>query len=153
MTLHLVRHAVAMRRRDWTGADDLRPLTQRGRRQAEALVDWLRPRAVSRVVSSPSVRCVDTVHPFAAAAGLALSTRDDLREGSGLAVLALLRSIASENVVVCSHGDVLLELLDALAGHARAVNGPSLDTFAKGAVWVVDGVPDDVVATYEAPLA
>ena len=37
--VHLVRHAKAKNRTEWTEPDDLRPLTKRGRREAVALAD------------------------------------------------------------------------------------------------------------------
>src|SRR5205809_614665 len=51
MTVYLVRHARAGDRHDWGGADDLRPLSKPGRRQAEALVDALRDARVDRILS------------------------------------------------------------------------------------------------------
>jgi len=104
----LVRHASAGDRGDWAGDDRLRPLDAKGRRQAEALVEILLPLGVGRIVSSPYVRCVQTVEPLAVALGLEVEEDDRLAEGAGHAARALL---AEDGVVACTHGDVVDELL------------------------------------------
>ena len=109
MTSVIVRHAAAGDREDWDGDDFHRPLDAKGRRQAAELVELLRPFGVRRVVSSPYVRCVQTVEPLAAALGLRLEQDDRLAEGEGAAAADLLRE---DGVVCCSHGDVA----DALVG-------------------------------------
>jgi phosphohistidine phosphatase SixA len=90
------------------GDDRLRPLDARGRRQAAELVDLVRPLGVRRLLSSPYVRCVETVEPLAAALGLPVEADDRLAEGSGRAALELLHE---DGVVLCTHGDVVDELL------------------------------------------
>lgn len=104
----LVRHASAGDRRDWDGDDRLRPLDKRGRRQAEALVELLLPLGVRRVVSSPYVRCVETVEPLAAALGVAVELDVRLAEGAGRAAVELLRE---DGVAACTHGDVVFDVL------------------------------------------
>ena len=103
MTSVLLRHAAAGDREDWDGDDFHRPLDAKGRRQAAELVELLRPFGVRRVVSSPYVRCVQTVEPLAAALGLRLEQDDRLAEGEGAAAADLLRE---DGVVCCSHGDI-----------------------------------------------
>ena len=67
MTIYLVRHAKAGDRAAWTGDDTLRPLSGRGHAQARGLLDVLADARFQRVVSSPYVRCMETVVPIAAA--------------------------------------------------------------------------------------
>ena len=110
MTSVLLRHASAGDRDDWDGDDRLRPLDGRGRRQAAALVELLSPIEVRRVVSSPYVRCVETVEPLAAALGLPVEQDQRLAEGAGRAALEVLRE---QGVVGCTHGDVV----EAVLGH------------------------------------
>jgi 8-oxo-(d)GTP phosphatase len=129
----LVRHAKAGDREKWDAPDDLRPLTAKGETQAEALVDLLAGYAIDRVLSSPYLRCTQTVAPLAAARGLAVEPCDDLAEGEGRAGIALVRSLLSEPeyTVLCSHGDVVEEVLDAL--------GVRREQFTrKGATWVLE---------------
>jgi phosphohistidine phosphatase SixA len=118
VTSVLLRHAAAGDREHWDGDDFHRPLDARGRREAEALVALLSPLGVRRVVSSPYVRCVQTVEPLAAALGLPLELDDRLAEGAGRAALTLLQE---DGVVSCTHGDVVHELVDCGLKKAAAV--------------------------------
>jgi broad specificity phosphatase PhoE len=108
VTSVLLRHASAGHRTRWDGHDLSRPLDARGRRQAEELVEILRELGVRRVVSSPYVRCVETVEPLAAALGVPVEQDDRLAEGAGGSALGLLRE---DGVVWCTHGDVVEELI------------------------------------------
>jgi 8-oxo-(d)GTP phosphatase len=103
VTSVLLRHASAVDRYRWQEDDRLRPLDARGRLQAEALVEILRPLGVSRVVSSPYVRCVETVQPLADALEVPVEPDERLAEGAGTGALELLRA---DGVVCCTHGDV-----------------------------------------------
>ena len=108
MTSVLVRHASAGHRLDWEHDDRLRPLDARGRRQSADLVELLRPLGVRRILSSPYVRCVQTVEPLAAALGLEVELDERLEEGKGGAAAELLRE---DGVVCCTHGDIVEALL------------------------------------------
>jgi phosphohistidine phosphatase SixA len=108
VTSVLVRHASAGDRDDWAGDDRLRPLDARGRRQATELVELLAGLALRRVVSSPYVRCVETVEPLAGLLGVSVEQDDRLAEGMGRAALELLHE---EGVVCCTHGDVVGDIL------------------------------------------
>jgi broad specificity phosphatase PhoE len=108
VTSVLLRHASAGHRTRWDGHDVSRPLDARGRRQAVELVELLRPLDVRRVVSSPYVRCVETVVPLAAALGVPVEQDDRLAEGAGGSGRDLL---LEEGVVCCTHGDVVEALV------------------------------------------
>ena len=132
MSVLLVRHAKAGDRDRWEAPDDLRPLTAKGEAQAQALVDLLAGYDIDRVLSSPYLRCTQTVAPRAAARGLAVEPCDELAEGEGLAGIMLARRLLGETgyTVLCSHGDVVEETLDAL--------GVEREQFTrKGATWVL----------------
>lgn len=109
MSVVLLRHASAGDRAEWTGDDRLRPLDPRGRRQAAKLVAPLLELGVTRVVSSPYVRCVQTVEPLAEALGVEVELDDRLAEGAGRSALELLES--ADGVVACTHGDIVEEIL------------------------------------------
>jgi len=123
--LVIVRHAHAYSRSTWSEPDPLRPLDDRGRERADALVPILSSYGVTRVVTSPSVRCLATVLPYAVAAQLKVRLKPGLSE-EGFAeqpdharrhVARLLdRGTAT---VVSSHGPVLPTLLEHLAGIAE----------------------------------
>lgn len=93
--IYVVRHANAGKRERWSGPDEARRLTRRGGRQADALVAQLAGLPLSRLLSSPYVRCVHTLEPLAESRGLPIETSDSLAEGAALtAVLTLLREVA-----------------------------------------------------------
>ncbi|MFL5943631.1 MAG: SixA phosphatase family protein [Gaiellaceae bacterium] len=118
MTSVLLRHASAGDRDHWDGPDRLRPLDERGRRQASELVELLRPFGLRRVVSSPYARCVETVEPLATALGVPLEEDDRLAEGAGPGAEELLRE---DGVLACTHGDVVCDVLGHGLKKAAAV--------------------------------
>jgi phosphohistidine phosphatase SixA len=106
MSVILLRHASAGDRDEWHGDDRLRPLDKRGRKQAERLRDVLLAHDVKRVLSSPYVRCTQTVAPL----GLDIEPDDRLAEGAPpKATLELLADL--DGAVACTHGDVIEALL------------------------------------------
>ena len=110
MSVVLLRHAWAGDRSGWDGDDRLRPLDDRGRKQALALRDLLAGKAIAHIVSSPYVRCVETVEPLAAARGLVVEIDERLAEGAPRAdALSLLSGL--HDGLACTHGDVIEELL------------------------------------------
>lgn len=137
MSVLLVRHAVAMERKDWHDDDQFRPLTERGQRQATGLVELLTPMGVGRVLSSPFTRCLQTVEPLAGAAGVAVEPCDALAEGEEGRALDLVLGLtgAGHAVVLCTHGDVLPWVLDALA--RRGLHLDEDLPCAKGSTWVL----------------
>jgi len=137
MAVLLVRHAVALARRKWNDADDLRPLTPRGVRQAESLPEVLAGYEIRRVLSSPSVRCVETVRPIAKDRRLEIEEPPDLAEGSTHLALALVRACASSHAVMCSHGDVIPWVLAQLA-ERDGVDLGAEPKWAKGSTWVLE---------------
>jgi 8-oxo-dGTP diphosphatase len=105
LALLLIRHARAGDRAEWQGDDRKRPLDKRGRGQAEALVEALADFSLTRVLSSPYDRCVQTVEPLAAARELAVEVREELgEEQQADEGVALARSLAGEPVALCVHG-------------------------------------------------
>jgi broad specificity phosphatase PhoE/ADP-ribose pyrophosphatase YjhB (NUDIX family) len=122
--LLLVRHARSRSRSGWTGADPLRPLNPRGRERAKELIPILAAYGVTRVVTSPSVRCLDTVLPYAVAAGKRARLKPGLSEEGFAeqperAPYHLTRLLERGHAaVVCSHGPVLPALLERLAAIA-----------------------------------
>lgn len=114
----VLRHSAARKRDKWTGPDAERPLKKTGRQQAEALVPLLVAYAPDRVVTSPSVRCRETVAPYVEAASVPLETYPGLSEEDWTLerLDELVTDVASwpGNVLLCSHRPVLPSLLDRL---------------------------------------
>lgn len=136
MALYLVRHAVAVGRSAWHHADEKRPLTPKGRRQAAALLRLFEGVEVRRILSSPAVRCRDTVVPLAEAYKLEVHDAVELAEGHGpRKAMELFGETAAKkgDSVLCAHGDLIPEVLRRLAR-----NGVRLESdlhYAKGSTW------------------
>ena len=97
MMLVLIRHASAGDPEAWIGDDRARPLDERGRAQAAALVELLADHPLARVLTSPYLRCVQTVEPLARARRLPLEYRHELGDDAGAEdALALLRELGGE---------------------------------------------------------
>ncbi|MEZ5269073.1 MAG: hypothetical protein R2789_11095 [Microthrixaceae bacterium] len=61
----------------------------------------------------PLPRCIETVEPLAQKLGLAVEVHDALREGADPALTwSLIEDLGPSTVVMCSHGDVIPEILD-----------------------------------------
>lgn len=133
MLLLLVRHADAGDREKWEGDDALRPVSDKGRRQAEGLVELLAEYAIDQIISSPYRRCVQTVEPLAGARGIAVIEAAALGEGHRDEALTLLDPESDETVVLCGHGDTVPYLLVALG----AVSSFDDVKCSKASTWVV----------------
>jgi broad specificity phosphatase PhoE len=144
-----VRHGSAGDRKNWSGDDRRRRLDEKGRKQAAALAGRLLELApVGSVLSSPYVRCVETVQPLADARGATVEEDDGLAEGSNLAALDIARRVG-DGAALCTHGDVMDDLLGHLARH-RIVRGVA--RAEKGSAWVLEFDGERVVsATYLPP--
>jgi phosphohistidine phosphatase SixA len=144
MELHLVRHACAGRKDEWDGPDAERPLDRVGELQAAALDDLFSPCRITRVLSSPARRCVDTVRPLASRHGLAVGTSTELRADVDAAELLRFLSTVEQGTVLCTHGEAMAGLLPDLR-RAGCLAGPDLDVdrlLAKGVVWTLTVDPD-----------
>ncbi|HWE54908.1 MAG TPA: phosphoglycerate mutase family protein [Acidimicrobiales bacterium] len=150
--LLVVRHAQAQSRSEWESDDRDRPLTGRGRMQSDQLADRLLELKPVRILSSPYVRCVDTVRPLADRAAVPVEEEVRLGEGYGAQALGLARSLSQSDdvVVLCSHGDVIPELLAAAANEDRVDLGPAPQV-EKASVWVLHGTGRFTSAEYIKP--
>jgi phosphohistidine phosphatase SixA len=124
VSLLLIRHALAGHRHAWEGDDRVRPVDERGRRQSDAMVDALAGYTIERIVSSPYLRCVQTVEPLAKARGLEIELDEQLGATRLDEVGEVLERLRGEKVAVCTHGDL------PWLGDRK---------FKKGATWVLDG--------------
>lgn len=91
------------------------------------------------VWSSQAVRCTQTVTGIALVLGLDVDIRRELTEGARPAeALDLLRSEAggAGDLVVCSHGDLIPEMLNRLLREGMVVRGPR--GCEKGSIWVLE---------------
>jgi 8-oxo-dGTP diphosphatase len=139
--LILVRHAHAGSKDQWHRADRLRPLDGVGRRQAERLERMLAPMKPVRILSSPYRRCLETMAPTAAKAGLDIERRRALEPDTPAKALALIRQMTApgspSGVVLCTHGEILGAVLAQLAKQ-DGVRLPRRPPGLKGCAWVLD---------------
>ena len=136
MTVYLLRHSRAGRRSAWKGDDELRPLSKVGRRQAATLLDMLADADVEQIVSSPYVRCVQSVEPLAQDRKLEVDVVDELAEGSPLEdALRLFDKVSGHNTVLCTHGDVIQALLTHFKANGVKVGKLRME---KGSVWAFE---------------
>jgi 8-oxo-(d)GTP phosphatase len=156
-TLLLVRHASAGSRSDWDGDDDLRPLDDKGKRQARSLAEVLPLFGPTAVLSAQRTRCVQTVVPLAERLGMPVEPLPELGEQefaadpqAGLA--AVERLLAPRDApgvtVVCSQGGAIPSVLLALGVRWEGTAGRLSPPSAKGSVWALGGRPGGLSADY-----
>jgi 8-oxo-dGTP diphosphatase len=130
LDLYVIRHAEAVRSTDWHAGDKQRPLTEPGHRQAQRLVESFESQPIDVLLSSPYLRCVQTLEPLASACKLTIKTRHEFGVGAGThSLLGAAMRLKANAAVICTHADVLEDLLRRLvslglvaAGGARSEN-------------------------------
>ncbi|MGO3885487.1 MAG: NUDIX hydrolase [Mycetocola sp.] len=157
----VLRHAKATPPSSWDGPDSTRPLTKRGKEQAELLVPTIQAFGVSRVSASDAVRCQETVAPLALATGVPVKavngiSQDAYEEGVGdIPALVTKRIRSRRNAVVCSHGPVIPEILRQIAlatgsPHGSYLSGAAaLDTSAFSVVHISADHPGSGIIAVE----
>jgi len=157
----LARHAKSKPRAGWTRAEGERPLAASGRRQAGALARMLGAWRPERVISSPWIRCLQTVQPYAARREVQVKAVSAFTEHSatrhpGKTERAFAKQWARERtVLLCTHRPVLPVLFDFLRRRATpsaAAAIPADDPYlGPGAVLVVHRAPErpDTVLSVE----
>lgn len=108
--------------------DVRRPLSCRGFTEAEGLVSTLSPWGISRIASSPSLRCLQTVDPLARHLHLDVGQIEDLSPRRRTA-LKWIREVPDTGVLLaCSHGEVIKPILAELHEQGRPRPCPRADT-------------------------
>ncbi|HWC21158.1 MAG TPA: NUDIX domain-containing protein [Flexivirga sp.] len=139
-TVVVVRHADALKRKDWDGKDTLRPLTDTGTAVAERLSGVLGALGANRLISSDAERCVATVTPYAASIDRHVHLWPEISERGYDADPDRLRGLGErvwrpgKVTVVCSHRPVLPALLREL--------GLKVGKFSTGAFLVAHRLAD-----------
>jgi 8-oxo-dGTP diphosphatase len=133
--LYLVRHAKAGERRLWTGDDVDRPLSKKGWKQAELAGKRLAKHDPTRLLSSPYVRCVQTLEPLAARLDLPVEIDSRLTEDEPVGPVVELLREAPTGTVMCSHGDIIPAAVQALRKSGTSVRTPV--DWRKATVWVL----------------
>jgi phosphohistidine phosphatase len=132
--LHLLRHAHAGDAFEWQGDDARRPLTAKGRKQAERLGRFMCEHGIRPdvIVSSPLLRALQTAEIVATELGM--TVRRDARLGSGFGkqeLWTLLDELGAREPLLVGHEPDLSTLLSYL------VDAPGLP-MKKGTLATVD---------------
>lgn len=137
MTLFLVRHAKAGHRNIADPADLERSLDDYGRAQAAAIAELLAPHPITSVLTSSALRCQQTIAPLAARMGLEPHIHPALLEGSPTGhTLELIRSMTDQTAVLCSHGDIIPDVIRVIEVGGTRIHGQR--RWAKGSIWQID---------------
>ncbi len=145
MRLYFMRHAQALTRADWGGEEAARPLTDKGRKQAEgaaAGLATLRP-GIGVIVASPYARAYETAVIVGRVTGLPVESADDLTPGFSLPQLdhALALRPTVDAPLFVGHEPDLSQLIRTLV--ARPGEPAPQIEMAKAACCLVV-TPDDV---------
>ncbi len=142
MALFLVRHAKAGKRSKWLedpandNDDRKRPLDDKGILQAAAVAERLTDFAPTLLLSSPFMRCIQTLEPLGATLGITVTSDERLAEDNPFEPILELLESCPDNAVLCSHGDMIPMVTDALERRGMVVTG--MRDSRKASVWVLE---------------
>ena len=152
MSLFLVRHAAPVDCSGWAFDDLERPLTPRGTEQADRITAHFATHTIRGVWSSQATRCVETVQGLAAAHAVSVEVRRELTEGArpnDLLELLRIQAGGADDLVLCSHGDLIPEILNRLLREGMVVRGAR--GCEKASIWQLETRGRDITsATYTA---
>ena len=138
----LLRHVSAGARLSSPEIDRWRRLDESGRVVARQLVWAFADREITRVVSSPLARCVESVVPLAQARGVVVEQRRELEPDVELNDVLTLLVDLPETSLVCTHREIIEKLL-----------GPDASC-EKGGAWLLESSgPELAPALYLPPPA
>ena len=132
----VARHGKAVSPSVWAGPDHSRPLHAKGVDQAARLAPALGAFGPLRIVSSPAVRCLDTMGPVAKQLGQPIRestgiSQDAYEDGRSRAAKQIAKRLERrEPVLLCSHGPVIPELVRGLV---EATGAAATDTIEQAA--------------------
>ncbi len=129
---YLLRHADAGSRGIVNDAE--RGLSKKGHAQADRISHTYRGSRIAAIASSPYVRCLDTVEPLSRALGVAVEVDELLGEGAGPTAAIARIERATHSTVLCSHGDVIGEVMSLLERRGIPLDD---DRLAKGSAWEI----------------
>lgn len=137
MSIYLIRHASAGTRGSHGFDGDLdRPLDAVGRDQADSIAERFGDAGITEIYTSRATRCRQTVEPLGAALDLPVEEHPALVEGqSCAAAMHLVRVLAQAGTTaaLCSHGDIIPDLIQTLAREGMVIKG--VRGWAKGSTW------------------
>ena len=154
----LVRHAHAGRKREWPGSREERPLSARGWQQAQGVAENLAAFQPRRLLSSPYLRCQQTLAPLSSRTMLPIEDWKLLTPDADVVLLdRRLADPAMEGAVLCTHGETLKALFEFWEAHGGihvVLNGAGRrpGDNEKGGGWLILDEPSGRTAHYVRPL-
>lgn len=112
----------------------MRRLSDKGWKQAEALADLLA--GVERVLSSPYLRCRQTLEPLAARIGITVVDEARLAEATPIADALALITAPGPTTAMCTHGDIVVGLVNHLINQGLVT--PAKAGGSKASTWKLD---------------
>ncbi|HEY7478107.1 MAG TPA: NUDIX hydrolase [Actinomycetota bacterium] len=154
VSVFVLRHTEAGERESWDEPDELRPISKAGLRQAGRVAEQLADVAFTRLVSSPYLRCIQSLEPIAQRRGLDITIAKELDEDeppSGTEAWVLAASTDGP-AALSTHGANVEGFVRRLQERDVPIGGDGTVAWEKGSVWRVD-VQDGRItgATYIAP--
>jgi 8-oxo-dGTP diphosphatase len=128
----VLRHAKATPRTDWKGPDGKRTLLSSGKAQAKALIPVLNAFGPKKIVTSPWVRCLTTVEPYAKKYKFPIVERIALSEHGNANGPARTKNVVRDLIdtqkpaLLCSHRPSLPSIIDELSENATLVQKKEL---------------------------
>jgi 8-oxo-dGTP diphosphatase len=135
--IYLIRHVHAGDRKRWQKADELRPISLKGEKQADALRDYLSGFPLTAVFSSSYVRCVQSMGPLAGVLGVRLEVEPSAVENEPPeGFIKAMHQWMGQAITVCSHGDIISGTVGLLAAEGVPMDGPMASE--KGSIWILE---------------
>jgi 8-oxo-dGTP pyrophosphatase MutT (NUDIX family)/phosphohistidine phosphatase SixA len=116
-----LRHGKAVPPASWDGPDATRPLLHRGLEQADSVAPAIAAWRPQKLLSSTAARCVSTIEPVAMLTELPVKlvegiSQDAYEDGTSTVKKIIAKRLEKKlSVVLCSHGPVLPDIVDAVA--------------------------------------
>lgn len=103
------------------------------------MAERLRTEPVRRIISSPALRCVQTVDRLAEQLGMRVEIDGRLMEGGDPdEALRLLDEASDDNAAMVSHGDLIPQIIRRLAVRGMHTEDPRVAQ--KGSIWILETV-------------
>jgi len=144
--LIVLRHAAATPRASWAGEEAKRPLLPAGREQAKRLVSLLDAYGPKRLITSPWVRCQQTVAPYSKKTKRTLIERSQLTELANERGPRKTENVIEDtfgqtkNALICTHRPALPTIIETFSKYASKDVAPMLTaekTLAPGEFFVL----------------
>lgn len=135
--VHLVRHGSAGTPKQGDPKDRDRRLSGTGKRHAAKIGRRLSRIPVERIISSPYIRCRQTLEPLDDMLSIGIEEDKRLAEGTKPKdTMALISELRGQAAVLCTHGGIIGDLLGYLAADSVPLEGDL--SWEKSSTWTLE---------------